>query len=143
MQKLRHLPHARDQNRRVAGFFRIQGTEAVHYHRVPRALAQHIELVIQVPVDADTGFGFHENIVRQAGLRGEGFEQGRHAALPAAIQIGNRIGAVVAHRRAVCEGEAVADEQDAAGQSLGRESVGREEPQPERECPLRTPAPKM
>ncbi len=99
---------------------RIQGAVAVHDRRVPGLLADHIPLVFQMPVESCAGLRFKIDLVAQPGLGGEGFEQSWHAADALAIQVGDRVGPIEAHRRAGAECEAVADEEDAAGDGVAR-----------------------
>jgi hypothetical protein len=90
----------------------------MHDDLVPALLADHAALVGEVPVDARAGVGFQVNLVAQACLLCERFEQCRHAPFALLVEVGDGVGAVELDRRSCAISEAVADEENAAGESL-------------------------
>ncbi len=66
-------------------------------------------------VEARAGISFYRYVEVEACLIGEGFEEGGNTAGAFLVEIGYGVGAVIACGRAVAEGEAVANKQDAFG----------------------------
>jgi hypothetical protein len=82
-----------------------------------------------MPVQAHPEFCFQVHLKPKAGLRGEGFEQCRHAADARTVQIGDGVSPVDNDRRPVALCVAVADEED-----IGRGRISRGQERSERDA---------
>ena len=116
--KLGHLAGRGHQDGGVTRVLLVQGAVAVHHHRVPGPLADRVELVLEMPIDAHAPVGLQVHVIVQPGLHGEGLEQRRHATDALTVEVRHGVGAVVAHGGTRSIRKAVANEENAAG--LGR-----------------------
>ena len=87
----------------------------MHNCMIPRLLTNQLESVRKMKVEARAGISFYRYVEVEACLIGEGFEEGGNTAGAFLVEIGYGVGAVIARGRAVAEGEAVANKQDAFG----------------------------